>query len=179
MTYLKDIATIDKNEHKQQEEEDEEELEVEEEEEPEEEEEEEEEEEKEEPEEEEEEEDEAEAEEPIEEHPHQTKIELISVDMVRFIIIAIWMILYQTITTFTVTGISTIVVASVKCFGAIVGLTVIVVPVTYAISPKCVCGFKFRSLAPIIADGLYKLDYFVNYFVNRVARAIGDKLKRS
>ena len=176
MTYLKDIATIDKNEHKQEEEEeeDEEELEVEEEEE---EPEEEEEEEEEEPEEEEEE--EAEAEEPIEEHPHQTKIELISVDMVRFIIIAIWMILYQTITTFTVTGISTIVVASVKCFGAIVGLTVIVVPVTYAISPKCVCGFKFRSLAPIIADGLYKLDYFVNYFVNRVARAIGDKLKRS
>lgn len=160
MTYLKDIATIDKNEHNQQEEEDEEELEVEEEEE--------------EPEEEEEEEAEAEAEESI-----TTKTNAVEVVSIRFIIIAIWMILYQTITTFTVTGISTIVVASVKCFGAIVGLTVIVVPVTYAISPKCVCGFKFRSLAPIIADGLYKLDYFVNYFVNRVARAIGDKLKRS
>ena len=33
---------------------------------------------------------------------------------------------------------------------------------------------KFRSIAPIIADGLYKLDYFVIC----VTRVIGDKLKQ-
>jgi hypothetical protein len=45
-------------------------------------------------------------------------------------------------------------------------------PAAYAISPERVCSFKFRSLAPTIADGLYKLDYFVK----RLVRAIGDKL---
>jgi cation transport ATPase len=92
---------------------------------------------------------------------------------VRFAIILFWILAFQLVSSTIVTCITGLIVNSTKCFGAIIGLAIFVVPAAYAISPESVCSFKFRSLAPTIADGLYKLDYFVK----RVVRTIDDKLK--
>jgi hypothetical protein len=92
---------------------------------------------------------------------------------VRFTIILFWILAFQLVSSTIVTCITGLIVNSAKCFGAIIGLAIFVVPAAYAISPESVCSFKFRSLAPTIADGLYKLDYFVK----RVVRTIDDKLK--
>lgn len=91
---------------------------------------------------------------------------------VRFTIMLFWILAFQLVSSTIVTCITGLIVNSAKCFGAIIGLAIFVVPAAYAISPESVCSFKFRSLAPTIADGLYKLDYFVK----RVVRTIGDKL---
>jgi cation transport ATPase len=92
---------------------------------------------------------------------------------VRFAIILFWILALQLVSSTILTCITGLIVNSAKCFGAIIGLAIFILPAAYAISPEHVCSFKFRSLAPTIADGLYKLDYFVK----RLVRAIGDKLK--
>ena len=106
-----------------------------------------------------------------EEKPKPKTIQMISA---RFVIASLWLLAFQPLASLILAGITTLIVASAKCFGAAIILTVIVVPAAYAISPKSVCEFKFRSIAPIIADGLYKLDYLVV----RVTRVIGNKLKK-
>ena len=129
-----------------------------------------------EPEEESEEEELEEEEEPEEEEPEEesiaantnTKTNTVEVISIRFVIVAIWLMWIQLFASLVVVGITTIFVTSAKCIGAMVVLTVIVLPVTYAISPKCVYKFKFHSLAPFIADGLYKLDYLVNRAVHYI-----------
>ena len=125
----------------------------------------------------EEEEEEANAEEEEEEEEEEERKELSSTRArevsVRFAIILFWILAFQLVSSTIVTCITGLIVNSTKCFGAIIGLAIFVVPAAYAISPEHVCSFKFRSLAPTIADGLYKLDYFVK----RVVRTIDDKLK--
>ena len=91
---------------------------------------------------------------------------------VRFAVFMYWLLVFHLASSTIVTGITGLIVNSAKCFGGIIGLAAFVLPAAYAISPERVCNFKFRSLAPTIADGLYKLDYFVK----RLVRAIGDKL---
>jgi len=91
---------------------------------------------------------------------------------VRFAIILFWSLVFHLVSSTILTCITGLIVNFAKCFGAIIGLTIFVLPAAYAIYPESVCSFKFRSLAPTIANGLFKLDYFVK----RVARAIGDKL---
>ena len=86
-----------------------------------------------------------------------------------------WLLSFQLVASMIVPGITGLIVNTSKCLGTTVALTMLILPAAYAISPKRVCNFKFKSLAPIIADGLYKLDYFVI----RLRRMIGDKLKRS
>ena len=83
-----------------------------------------------------------------------------------------WLLVFHLASSTIVTGITGLIVNSTKCFGGIIGLAAFVLPAAYAISPDRICSFKFRSLAPTIADGLYKLDYFVN----RIVRAVSDKL---
>ena len=84
-----------------------------------------------------------------------------------------WLLAFHMASSTIVAGITCLIVNSAKCFGGLIGLAIFVLPAAYAISPERVCNFKFRSLAPTIADGLYKLDYFVN----RLVRAIDNKLK--
>ena len=128
-------------------------------------------------EEEEEEEEESEDEEEEEEEEEEERKELSSTRArevsVRFAIILFWILAFQLVSSTIVTCITGLIVNSTKCFGAIIGLAIFVVPAAYAISPESVCSFKFRSLAPTIADGLYKLDYFVK----RLVRTVDDKLK--
>ena len=116
----------------------------------------------------EEEEEEPEEEESIANTNTNTKTNTVEVISIRFVIVAIWLMWIQLFASLVVVGITTIFVTSVKCIGAMVVLTVIVLPVAYAISPKCVYKFKFHSLAPFIADGLYKLDYLVNRAVHYI-----------
>jgi hypothetical protein len=104
-----------------------------------------------------------------EEEPPKTKAKEISV---RVAIMLFWLLAFHLASSTIVTCITCLIVNSAKCFGGIIGLAIFVLPAAYAISPERVCSFKFRSLAPTIADGLYKLDYFVK----RLVRAIGDKL---
>ena len=105
-----------------------------------------------------------------EEEPHKTKVREFSV---RVVIMLFWLVTFHLVSSTIVTCITGLIMNSAKCFGGIIGLAIFVLPVAYAISPERVCSFKFRSLAPTIADGLYKLDYFVK----RLVRTIGDKLK--
>jgi uncharacterized membrane protein YdbT with pleckstrin-like domain len=124
-----------------------------------------------------EEEEESEDEEEEEEEDEKERKELSSTKArevsVRFAIILFWILAFQLVSSTILTCITGLIVNSAKCFGAIIGLAIFVLPAAYAISPEHVCSFKFRSLAPTIADGLYKLDYLVK----RVVRAIDDKLK--
>lgn len=94
----------------------------------------------------------------------------------RVIIAVIWMVLMQMTLSAAIilAGIATFVGSFAKCFGLIAVLTMVSLPAAYAICPENVRNFKFVSLAPVIADGLHKLDYFAN----RLKRAIGNKLKR-
>jgi hypothetical protein len=119
----------------------------------------------------EEEEDEEEEEEDHEEkeEPPKTKAKEISV---RAAIMLLWLVAFHLASSTIVTCITCLIVNSAKCFGGIIGLAIFVLPAAYAISPERVCSFKFRSLAPTIADGLYKLDYFVK----RLVRTLSDKL---
>ena len=104
-----------------------------------------------------------------EEPPKTNKARNLSV---RVAIILFWLLAFHLASSTIVTCITCLIVNSAKCFGGIIGLAIFVLPAAYAISPERVCSFKFRSLAPTIADGLYKLDYLLK----RLVRAIGDKL---
>jgi hypothetical protein len=88
-----------------------------------------------------------------------------------------WLLAFHLASSTIVTCITCLIVNSAKCFGGIIGLAIFVLPAAYAIFPERVCSFKFRSLAPIIADGLYKLDYFVKRLVRTLSDKISDKLK--
>lgn len=84
-----------------------------------------------------------------------------------------WLLTFHLASSTVVTGITCLIVTSAKCFGGIILLAAFVLPAAYAISPERVCSFKFRSLAPTIADGLYKLDYLTK----RAIRTVSDKMK--
>ena len=114
-----------------------------------------------------------EEEEDEEEEPPKTKTKAREFS-VRFAIMLFWLLAFHLMSSMIVTCILCLIVNSAKCFGGIIGLAIFVLPAAYAISPECICNFKFRSLAPTIADGLYKLDCLVK----RVVRAIDDKLKQ-
>jgi hypothetical protein len=105
-----------------------------------------------------------------EEEPPTTKAKEL---WIRFAIMLLWLVAFHlTSSTIVVTCITCLIVNSAKCFGGIIGLAIFVLPAAYAISPERVCNFKFRTLAPTIVDGLYKLDCLVKH----VMRAVGDKL---
>ena len=91
---------------------------------------------------------------------------------VRVAIMLFWLVTFHLASSTIITGIKCLIVTSAKCFGGIILLTIFVLPAAYAIYPERVYSFKFRSLAPTITDGLYKLDYLTK----RVVRALGDKL---
>jgi hypothetical protein len=98
--------------------------------------------------------------------------------LVRFAIMLCWLVAFHLASSTIVTGITCLIVNSVKCFGGIIGLAIFVLPAAYAISPERVCNFKFQSLAPTIADGLYKLDCLVKRVMCAVSDRLGDnKLK--
>jgi len=118
--------------------------------------------------------DEDEEEEEEEEKPAKTKAKEVSV---RVAIMLFWLLAFHLASSTIVTCITCLIVNSAKCFGGIIGLAIFVLPAAYAIFPERVCSFKFRSLAPIIADGLYKLDYFVKRLVRTLSDKISDKLK--
>ncbi len=92
----------------------------------------------------------------------------------RFVIAIIWVVLIQTTlsTALIIAGVTTFIGSFVKCGGMVVILAMFAVPLAYAICPEIVRNFKFCSLAPVIADGLYKLDYFAN----RLKRLVCTKL---
>jgi len=108
------------------------------------------------------------------EEPPRTKAKEISV---RAAIMLLWLVAFHLASSTIVTCITCLIVNSAKCFGGIIGLAIFVLPAAYAISPERVCSFKFRSLAPTIADGLYKLDYFVKRLVRTLSDKLSDKLK--
>ena len=94
---------------------------------------------------------------------------------VRVIFVALWLLFVQMVVSNTLiaTSIFVFIKNATTCFGILAILAMIVVPVAYTIHPDTVINFKFASLAPQIADGLRKLDYFVNRFV----RASSKKLE--
>ena len=94
---------------------------------------------------------------------------------VRVIIVALWLPFVQMVVSNTLiaTSIFIFIRNATTCFGILAILAMIVVPVAYTIHPDTVINFKFASLAPQIADGLRKLDYFVNRFI----RASSKKLE--
>ena len=94
---------------------------------------------------------------------------------VRVIFLALWLLFVQMVVSNTLiaTSIFVFIKNATTCFGILAILAMIVVPVAYTIHPDTVINFKFASLAPQIADGLHKLDYFVNRFV----RASSKKLE--
>jgi hypothetical protein len=111
---------------------------------------------------------------PTQTQPTTNKAQNLSV---RVAIMLFWLLAFHLASSTIVTCITCLIVNSAKCFGGIIGLAIFVLPAAYAISPERVCSFKFRSLAPIIADGLYKLDYFVKRLVRAIGDKLGDKLK--
>ena len=80
---------------------------------------------------------------------------------------------YASSNTLIATSIFVFIKNATTCVGILFILAMIMVPVAYTIHPKTVIDFKFVSFAPQIADGLRKLDYFVNRFM----RAIRKKLE--
>ena len=97
--------------------------------------------------------------------------------LVRFAVFVCWLAVFHLASSTIVTAITGLIIDSAKCFGGVTGLALFVLPAAYAISPECVCNFKFRSLAPTIADGLFKLDYFVKRLVRTLCDKFGDKFK--
>jgi hypothetical protein len=86
---------------------------------------------------------------------------------VRIILAALWLLLVQMVVSNTLiaTSIFVFIKNATTCVGILFILAMIMVPVAYTIHPKTVIDFKFASFAPQIADGLRKLDYFVNRFI--------------
>jgi hypothetical protein len=102
-------------------------------------------------------------------------VELVPLHTIGMIIVAaLWMLLVQMVVSNTLiaTSIFIFIKNAITCFGIIFILAMIVAPVAYAIHPKTVIDFKFASFAPHIADGLRKLDYFVNRFISATSKKL-------
>jgi hypothetical protein len=94
---------------------------------------------------------------------------------VRIILAAIWLLSVQLVVSNTLiaTSIFIFIKNATTCFGILAILAMIVVPLIYTLLPDIIINFNFASFAPQIADGLRKLDYFVNRFI----RASSKKLE--
>jgi hypothetical protein len=106
----------------------------------------------------------------------QIRPQIVELFPVRIIIAALWLLLVQMVVSNTLIARSIFIFIknATTCFGILFILAMIVVPVAYTIHPKTVIDFKFASFAPQIADGLRKLDYFVN----RLAHATRKKAEK-
>jgi hypothetical protein len=93
---------------------------------------------------------------------------------VRVIIVALWLLFVQMVVSNTLiaTSIFIFIKNATTCCGILAILAMIVVPVAYTLRPDIIINFKFASLAPQIADGLRKLDYFVNRFIRATSKKL-------
>ena len=86
----------------------------------------------------------------------------------RISIAAVWTI-FMVITNATVMlGIAKFITSAAYSVGLFGAFVIITIPVVYAIDPETVSRFKFASLAPSLAVGLYGLDYLANRAVHYI-----------
>lgn len=86
----------------------------------------------------------------------------------RISIAAVWTIFMVITNTTVMLGIAKFITSAAYSVGLFGAFVIITIPVVYAIDPETVSRFKFASLAPSIAVGLYGLDYLANRAVHYI-----------
>ena len=86
----------------------------------------------------------------------------------RISIAAVWTIFMVMTNATVMLGIAKFITSAAYSVGLFGAFVIITIPVVYAIDPETVSRFKFASLAPSIAVGLYGLDYLANRAVHYI-----------
>ena len=86
----------------------------------------------------------------------------------RISIAAVWTIFMVMTNATVMLGIAKFITSAAYSVGLFGAFVIITIPVVYAIDPETVSRFKFASLAPSLAVGLYGLDYLVNRAVHYI-----------
>lgn len=91
-------------------------------------------------------------------------VDIVQFIPLRIVIGAVWLYAFSAGLSFSTVmqGFATFALNSFTCIGLFSIFAIISFPIAYAIHPEFVVRFKFGSLAPVFAVGLYKLDYLVN-----------------
>ena len=86
----------------------------------------------------------------------------------RISIAAVWTIFMVMTNATVMLGIAKFITSAAYSVGLFGAFVIITIPVVYAIDPETVSRFKFASLAPSLAVGLYGLDYLANRAVHYI-----------